>query len=181
MAAIYLASLALQHSDERQVNMGKIIQHFRDGSVLEYDSGSFDEWCVYLTRPGKSRYAPRDTEYFREIKTMASIHTEQAVYADFVKIYQQTGNRITDRVLEFIQKTSEKYLQDALEIEILFTVLYSGMVAEQNKKYSKLGKRVKRLGIHQVILEDMSPVVAANFSKNKPWREIDSECKARGF
>lgn len=161
--------------------MGQIIQQFSDGSVLEYDSGSFDEWCVYLTRPGRFRTAPRDIEYFRDMKKMANTHTKQAVYADFVKIYQQTGNSVLDSVLQFIQKASQKYKQDSLDIEILFTILYSSMVAEQNKKYTMLGKRVKRLGLHQVIFEDMSPEAAANFSKNKPWREIDRECKSRGF
>lgn len=109
--------------------MGQLIQQFHDGSVLEYDSGSFDEWCVYLTRPGKLRNAPRDIEYFRDMKKLAETHTKQAVYTDFVKIYQLTGNNVMDSVLQFIQKTSEKYKQDSLEIEILFTILYSGMVA----------------------------------------------------
>lgn len=40
--------------------MGQIIQRFRDGAFLEYDRGSFDDWCVYLTEPSGSRKPPRD-------------------------------------------------------------------------------------------------------------------------
>lgn len=44
--------------------MGQVIKSFADGSFLEYDKGSFDEWCVYLTKPYRERRAPRDVEYF---------------------------------------------------------------------------------------------------------------------
>ena len=30
--------------------MGQLIKSFVDGSYLEYDRGSFDDWCVYLTK-----------------------------------------------------------------------------------------------------------------------------------
>ena len=61
------------------------------------------------------------------------------------------------------------------------TTIYAGMIAEERKAYTKLGKRVKRLGIHQVILEGMAPTRAANFSRGKAWREIAALCTERGF
>lgn len=36
---------------------------------------------------------------------------------------------------------------------IVFTIIYLGMVAEENKLGTKLGKRIKRLGIHQVLYD----------------------------
>ena len=41
-----------------------IIKRFSNGAFLEYDRGNFDDWCIYLTIPTKTRVAPRDTDYF---------------------------------------------------------------------------------------------------------------------
>lgn len=46
--------------------MGRIVTTFSDGSKLEYDKGAFDDWCVYLTRPSISKYAPKDFQYFHQ-------------------------------------------------------------------------------------------------------------------
>jgi len=55
------------------------------------------------------------------------------------------------------------------------------MVAEENKINTKLGKKIKRLGIHQILIEDINPNVAANFSKGMNWKKIETECKLRNF
>ena len=55
------------------------------------------------------------------------------------------------------------------------------MVAEENYHGTKLGKRLKRLGIHQILIEGMEVHVAAHWSRGKPWREIAEECERRGF
>ena len=53
------------------------------------------------------------------------------------------------------------------EVAINFIVIYAGMVAERNKKFTKLKERIKRLGMHQVLLEQMPVQEAANWSKEK--------------
>lgn len=98
----------------------------------------------------------------------------------------QTIKQFTDcSVLEYdtgsIEECSANYGNDALEINILFTILYAGMVAEENKVNTKLGKRIKRLGMYQISLEDMSAQQAANYSRGMSWREIARECANRGF
>jgi hypothetical protein len=55
------------------------------------------------------------------------------------------------------------------------------MIAEENKKNAILKKRIKRLGIYQVLIEGMKPEVAAVFSKGKKWRELDKTMLERGF
>ena len=54
-------------------------------------------------------------------------------------------------------------------------------VDKENKLGTKLGKRIKRLGIHQVLYDRYSPAAAASFSRGLPWTRIDNECKLRGF
>ena len=53
--------------------MGQRIKTFSDGSFLEYDRGSFDDWCVYLTKPDGNRKPPRDMDYFKQLQNLASI------------------------------------------------------------------------------------------------------------
>ncbi len=161
--------------------MAKIIKKFKEGSIVEYDRGAFDDWCVYFTRSGQGRYAPKDTEYFSEIKNFSSKYGAENIYKDFIIIYKETNKEINDSVLKLIATLSEKYLSDSLELEILFTILYAGMVAEENKQNTKLGKRIKRLGLHQLLIENLPSENAAVNSKNKRWFELDKECKKRGF
>lgn len=55
------------------------------------------------------------------------------------------------------------------------------MIAEENKAGTVLGKRIKRLGVHQVLLENISPRIAANFSRGMRAKEIIGECIKRKF
>ncbi len=161
--------------------MPRLIKQFQDGSVLEYDSGSFDDWCVFLTRPDVKRYAPRDTQYFARFAQLGQTHGVKQIYTDFCSMYEITGKNLTPDGHALIERVTAHYGADALEMQILFTVVYAGMVAEENKAFTRLGKRVKRLGLHQVLCEGMPPHIAANFSRGRPWRELAALCEARGF
>ena len=55
------------------------------------------------------------------------------------------------------------------------------MIAEENKGNAILKKRIKRLGMHQVLLENYTPEHAANFSKGKKWKDLDKLMKQKGF
>lgn len=161
--------------------MARTIKIFKDGSILEYGRGSFDDWCVYLTRPSSPKYAPRDKQYFSDVKQYAAKYSLAKVYSDFVAIYDVTGNQIEQGILNLIEQISSYYQDNSLEIEIIFAILYAGMVAEENKQNKRLGKRIKRLGLHQVLFDSMSPAHSATFSRGKNWREIAAECQKRGF
>ncbi len=161
--------------------MARLIKRFHDGSLLEYGRGAFDDWCIYLTQPAILRYAPKDVDYFVDVARYAQRHSSLIVYRHFIAVYERTDQAIQKPVLELIEQLSKNYGLDAGAVEITFTILYAGMVAEQNKKHTRLGKRVKRLGVHQILMENMSPEQAAHFSKGKSWHAIAAECQKRGF
>jgi len=158
----------------------KIIE-FIDGSILTFNSGTFDDWCVYLQELSSAKYAPRDTVYFESLAKLAIQYTGLKIYRDFVQIYDVTDQSIKPEVLSLIEDLSKYYGKDFLSFQKLLTIVYAGMVAEENKAHTKLGKKIKRLGMHQILLEAMPAPQAANFSKGKKWQEIDTECKQRGF
>lgn len=161
--------------------MGNLIKKFSDNSVLEYDQGRFDKWCIYLTRPNIPKYAPQDYQYFRQLHFYGKKYGFVTLYKDYVEIYNLTSKTIAPTILNKITELSIKYGEDQIEIDIVFTILYAGMVAEENKTNTKLGKRVKRLGVYQVLIEGINEGIAANFSRGKKWTEIAEECRKRGF
>lgn len=55
------------------------------------------------------------------------------------------------------------------------------MIAEENKLNAILKKRIKRLGMYQVLVQNYPPSVAANYSKGKKWRELDALMVHYGF
>jgi len=56
-----------------------------------------------------------------------------------------------------------------------------GMIAEENKEGAILKKRIKRLGVYQVLIEGVSPKVAARYSRGLGADYLDKVCYYRGF
>jgi hypothetical protein len=166
-------------------NVKHHFKEFNDGSALDYFRGGFDHWQFRLKRPslGIPWYPPTDTEYFKFLQELGKVYGKNTVYCDFVKLYDITTRDLerSDSVFTLINLISSKYCNDCLEVQIWFTILYMAMVAEENRRWTKLGKRIKRLGVHRLLLENIPPKVAADESRGKPWRTIDEECKKRGF
>jgi hypothetical protein len=44
--------------------MPTTIRQYSDGTSVEFDSGSFDQFCVFIRAADGTRHAPLDTEYF---------------------------------------------------------------------------------------------------------------------
>jgi hypothetical protein len=154
---------------------------FSNKGFIEFDSGSFDDWCVYVTKPNGERFAPTDVQYFSRLQKLGKKHGHQKIYDDFVVIFNRTTKKPEQKVFKLIRDLSADYGSDSLEIEIWFSVLYAGMIAEENKEKAILKKRIKRLGMHQVLIENTQPQIAATYSKGRKWKELDSVMKLKGF
>lgn len=162
--------------------MRRLIKRLSTGAEVYYDKGKFDDWCVYVDDPGRSVFAPRDTQYFATLRQLAARHTAGRLYADFVAIYEATDREVRPATLAMIDKIAATYGDDAAAVEYTLTVIYAGMVAEQNKANAVLGKRIKRLGVYQVLMLGMPPGVAANFSRGKSARrDLEPLCRSYGF
>lgn len=159
-----------------------IIKTFNDGSYLEYANGNFDQWCVYMVNPAKHfRQPPRDVHYFGFLQEQAKTFGNQKLYTDFVSIYDLTGKDIDQSVLERIDEIATTYGTSALEFSKIYTILYMGMLAEEKKAGTRLGKRIKRLGVYKLLIEKLTVDESANFMRGMNWRAIDTLCKERGF
>ena len=139
-----------------------------------FDFGTFDEYCVYVADEYNKKRAPKDYEYFRFFLQLANVYGNDKVYNDFLTIYHLTDKTINQDVRDVIDKIVLTYNEDVRdEVEENLSVIWGGMIAEENKDKTFLGKRVKHLGMYQVLMGILSPEDAAEFSKGKPWGELD--------
>jgi hypothetical protein len=158
-----------------------LIKIINNNIRVEFDFGSFDNWCVFITRPTQLRYAPTDIEYFSWLKKQSTKFGSAKIYNDFISFYEPATKNIEPTILSAITTISKDYEPDAEETDLWFTVIYAGMIAEENKANAILKKRIKRLGMHQLLLENYSAEEAASFSRNKKWQELDALMKQKGF
>lgn len=161
--------------------MSRLIFSKANYFTIEYDYGSFDNWCVFLSQPGIPRYAPKDVEYFNFFKNAGEKLGHAKIYNDFVNVYTHTSAIVKTQTLTLISNLAVTYEDYATDTEKWFMIIYAGMVAEENKLHAILKKRIKRLGMHQLLLENYSPEEAATFSKNKNWQELDQLMRSKGF
>ncbi len=161
--------------------MPRKLNTFSNGGFIEFDTGSFDDWCVYVTKPSGVRFAPSDVQYFSRLGKLGEKHGAQKIYDDFVAFFNRTTAKVDPDIFKLIFLLSQFYKEDQLEVEIWFNVVYAGMVAEENKENAILKKRIKRLGMHQVLIDKLEPGAAANFSKGIGWQQLNRLMKAKGF
>ncbi len=161
--------------------MPRTVRTYDDGTSLEFDRGGFDDWCVYVRSADDTRRPPLDTEYFETLVTFGREHGNEAVYQDFVRVYDVTGNDVDDRTLLIIDEVAADYGRESMRMSKTLTTMYMGMIAEENKRNTRLGKRIKRLGTHMLLVEGQTVEDAANFMRGMGWRDIDRMCTERGF
>lgn len=156
----------------------KLIKNLKNNRKVVFDTGKFDDWCVYVVEENGNRKAPFDVTYFTDLKAINAKYPDNKVYHDFLKIYHPTDKTINPAVLTEIEEIAETYNEeDRMHIEQWFTVIYAGMVAEENKQFAILKKRINHLGVHQTLIQNFEPVTAATFSTGKKWRVLDAEMK----
>ena len=143
---------------------------------LAFTRGKFDDWAVYVKYPMFPQW-PTDKWYFIKLRSMALYGP---AYDDFVALYDKTTAEVDDAVFDWIDGICTKY-PNAEEAAVIFGIFYMTMIAEENKDGAILKKRIKRLGVHQVLKEGMKPELAANYSRGKPVGELALECHSRGF
>ncbi len=162
--------------------MKRLVKNLGNNRSVIFDKGKFDDWCVYVVEENGFRKAPFDENYFSDLQSISQKYEVSKVYYDFVQIYNLTANYIDESVLHLINTIVKTYNnKDQILIKQWMTVLYAGMIAEENKDKAILKKRVKYLGMYQVLILGMLAKEAAKFSYGKSWRELDSVMREYGF
>lgn len=160
----------------------RLIKQLKNNRQVIFDQGNFDNWCVYVVEANGFRKAPFDVSYFTDLQTLNNLYGENKVYHDFLQIYACTNETINPDTLHLIEAITNTYQEEhQVMIEQWLTVIYAGMIAEENKAFSILKKRIKHLGIHQVLVQGLAPAFAAKFSYGKNWRVLDQVMQQYGI
>lgn len=150
-----------------------------NGYTLVFGQGNFDEYCVHVTRPNQKKWFPKDYEYLHWIRRLSRVYGDDKVYNDFLKVYDEAKfNYDEHNAYQIIQSIDSHYYGNT---EHWWAVFYMTMVAEEHKENTILGKRIKRLGVYNVIYDGYSPKFTAEYMKNKDWIELDSLMIERGI
>lgn len=150
------------------------------GSLVEYGVIDFDF------------DAPEDIDYMQDIRDLAAKYGQDRVWESFLALYesipQEHGVNLTRAMTEKVVEIASQFPEEE-NLRMTLDCLLCAMIAENNrlKKYgskydTKLGKKIKALGVYQAIYEtDMTIRQVADYSKSKGWRWISEECAKRGI
>lgn len=168
-----------------EVTFKRLFVNLPTGYKISFGPGKFDEWCIYFENVDSGLVLfPKDLEYFTSLDTIGYSYNHSDLYEDFVTLYNMTGDeeQAKPEVMEWIYSTAEeKYKTFKHKIINIFAILYAGMVAEERKENKVLGKRIKRLGVYQTLIERQGAHYAANYSRGMKADKLITECEQRGF
>lgn len=153
-----------------------------NGQKIYFDYGTFDEWCVYVEDDG-CRYTPKDVEYFKDLYALGQAYTFDKVYNSFCRVYdgvRRCGWNIINRA-NCIGICTEVASQYSEHTQYLWVILFMTMLAEEMKAHTILGKRIKRLAIHKILLEQQPIEATAYGMVGRRWYKLDAEMQERGF
>lgn len=154
------------------------------GIRIEQKRGKFDGWLIM-----KNGEWLKDRDYFGWLLDASQRYGVDKVYNDFIRVYDvvpnernnRSSSQISNISMAVIYEVASTYRECSELACIIFTELYTTMVAEEMKAGSKLGRRIKRLAVYQLLCLDMRLNVVVSYSKNRPWRELDEICRGYGF
>jgi hypothetical protein len=153
------------------------------GYRISFGPGKFDEWLIYFVSHSNVTYFPKDVEYFSTLDSVGQVYGHMNLYRDFLTLYNWIGTEEVAKpeVIDWICAMAGGYGKYRNRIINVFAILYAGMVAEEKKEHKVLGKKIKRLGIYQVLIDREQPAFAANFSRGMKAAQLKVECEKRGF
>lgn len=164
----------------------KKLYDFVDGSLIEFNRGSFDNFRVtyvpniYNINYG---YSPKDEDYFADLLELKNIMGYEIVWNDYLFLSDlvkenglknngepDTSEETIKQIKRFLNDMVSKY-PESLKSDVykLFMTLWAVMISEWYHTYggrpSILKHTPKTIGVFQVLNEYYSPKEAAEFSK----------------
>ena len=172
----------------------RIIYFFIDGSLIQFNRGSFDDYRVTYFPTNQNMnlgYSPKDEDYFSDLLELRTVVGHDIIWGDFMMlsdIVRDNGIRnsgapdYSKPTMEYVRYQLNEMVTkypDELQEETfkLFMTLWAVMISEWYHTYggrpSILKHTPKVIGVYQVLNNIYSPKEASEFSKNdKMMNEI---------
>lgn len=150
------------------------------GYEVYFAQGRFDKWCVYLNKDeNENPSIPLDKDYFQWILELSNKYGVHQVYDDFLKVYNIADETFDEAECSTLCHEIDKhYEEDTTHWWIIF---YMTMVAECKKKNAILKKRIKHLGVYNILFDEYDIDYVVKYMHGKYWGDLDKLMKERGI
>lgn len=150
-----------------------------NGFHLEFGKGNFDDYCVYVMKKNVNYRWLRDEEYFHWIKKLSKKYGVERVYNDFKFVYDNVwigvSSEIANNVVRLVDKNYKEHTQQ------WWSIFFMTMLAEEFKENAILGKRIKHLGVYNVLIDEWGVKRVVTYMRGKSWEELDELMYERGI
>ena len=171
-----------------QINNLRDLRPVMANKFIMFGTGKFDDFCAWFGRFDPSLNdrtimcsKPLDVHYFDIVRFLGSQYGNWKVYHDILHFYEHTGKTVDEKVINEIMNMSLSYGVNIDFAYNAFMQIYYGMIAEENKENTRLGKSIKMNGLYRVLIDQVSVDIAASECCGKPYTEIQSECDFRSI
>lgn len=156
------------------------------GECIFFGKGTVDNWCAYTAKYVNGKFMcsmSLDKYYFELLEIIGGLNKDDrwALYSDMKMLFAYTGSAVNPDVIKMIGVMADRYGFFADIAYNCFMHVYYGMIAEENKAGTKLGKLIKLLGIYHLLIESMAVDEAAECEYDVPWRKLKAECDERNI
>ena len=143
-----------------------------------FGEGNIDEWCVYCVKPNHKTWFAYDHEYLSWIRKMGKFHGEKKVYDSFVRIYDSVSYDFNmDDGYEVVCDVSKDYRKT----DHFWCWFWMTMVAEERKENAILGKRIKRLGVYNMLFDKYKLQHVTSYMVGMKWYDLEDLMVERGI
>lgn len=155
------------------------------GQFLLFGKGSFDDWTPYvatvMTDGSVMCSYPSDKHYFEIAAGLANGHGPDKVYDDVRYLYARCGKEFDPALAAELAKISLTYGRDHEWAYNMLMHAYFGMLSEENKPGTALGRSLKMNGFYSFLRAGRPFDAAADECRGRSWQEIRDECLSRGI
>lgn len=171
-----------------QINNLRDFRPLMDKRFIMFGTGKFDDFCAWFGRFDASLGdqtimcgKPLDVHYFDVVRFLGEQYGIWKVYQDILHFYEHTGKIVDDRVINEILNISLSYGNNVDFAYNAFMQIYYGMIAEENKENTRLGKLIKMNGLYRVLMERVPVDIAATECCGQSYVDIANECDMRNI
>ena len=152
-----------------------------NGYKFWFGRGRFDDYCVFCSKPNNKYWFALDKEYLGWIKRLGRRYGVDNVYEDFLQVYDLVDSDYEGkfRIVEDLIWDLDKHYNG--NTERWWAVFYMTMVAECCRENTILNKRIKHLGVYNVLFDDMGAGYTSQYMKKMQWWELDDLMIERGI
>lgn len=152
-----------------------------NGFVIYYYRGRIDNWCVYVLKSNNKgfRWTPKDKEYFKWLKIQGKRYGNDKVYDDFMRIYNVIDKDTSFQ--EVVRITREVNKEYNTKHHYWWIILALTLIAEENKENAPLGKRIKLLGVYNILKEGWKVSKVTKYMKGQRWYDLEDMLIERGL